>query len=179
MMADLHFENRWFWAWQDEQEEKWLEEMSERGFHLVKPGTFGRYAFRKGEPKRCVYRLDFLANSQQKEDYLQLFADAGWEYVGEFGSWQYFRKPAGDQENVEIFTDVTSKIEKYQRVLLFLVILTPVYLMPIYFRAILDWSPHWLMFAIFVVWFVVLCLDIFAMIRLIQRISQLKDTLKQ
>jgi len=179
MMSDLHIEHRWFWAWQDEQEEKWLEEMSERGFHLVKPGFFGRYEFRKGAPNRYVYRLDFLTNSQQKKDYLQLFADAGWEYVGEFGSWQYFRRPAGEQENGEIFTDVTSKIAKYQRVMFFLLILTPVYLMPIQFKGILEGRYHWVMLAFYFVWFMALCMEIFAMIKLIQRINQLKNTLKQ
>jgi hypothetical protein len=60
-------------------------------------------------------------------DYLQLFEDAGWEHVGAMGGWQYFRKEAREGETPEIYTDAASKIKKYQRVLLLLVALLPVY----------------------------------------------------
>ncbi len=38
-MAERVIEHKWFWAWQDDKEERWLEEMSERGLHLVSPGV--------------------------------------------------------------------------------------------------------------------------------------------
>ncbi len=50
-MAERVIEHKWFWAWQDDKEERWLEEMSERGLHLVSPGYFGRYEFEKGQPR--------------------------------------------------------------------------------------------------------------------------------
>lgn len=178
-MADLHIEHRWFWAWQDDQEEKWLEEMSERGFHLMKSGIFGKYEFQKGEPKRYVYRMDFLAHHQQKKDYLQFFEDAGWEHLGEFGSWQYFRKPAGDETSPEIFTDVRSKIQKYHRVLIFLAILTPIYLAPLNFRNILEGDPQWLMWLVFTIWLLLLAVYGFSIIKILLRIDQLKQNIKQ
>jgi len=178
-MAERIIKHKWFWAWQDEKEEQWLEDMSEGGYHLVSPGFFGRYEFQKGQPQRVIYRLDYLAQNQNQEDYKQLFADAGWEHIGKFGGWQYFRKPAENQGESEIFTDVSSKIEKYRRVLIILVILTPIYLLPLNMQTILGRDPHWLMNTIFIFWSFILCIMSFSVIKLIQRIKALKNTLKQ
>lgn len=178
-MAERVIEHKWFWAWQDDKEEHWLEEMSERGLHLVSPGYFGRYEFDKGQPQKYFYRLDFIAQNQNREDYYQLFSDACWEHIGEFGGWQYFRKLDDGQGDSEIFTDVTSKIEKYRRVLLFLVILTPIYLLPLNIRNMTEGNPSWIVIVMFVIWWGILSLMTFSIIKMIQRINALKNTLKQ
>ena len=131
---------KWFWPWQDEQEEGWLREMSQQGWHLRSVGgrvRVGRwhlpvglswfYSFVVGEPRDYVYRLDFQDSLKDKQDYLQLFHDAGWENIGEKSSWQYFRKEVRPGEVVEIFTDVESKIGKYKRQLVPLGILLIVF----------------------------------------------------
>jgi hypothetical protein len=118
---------RWFWAWQDEREEAWLGEMSEQGWHLFGIDFPGVYDFRKGQPKHYVYRLDFQTSRlKDREVYLQLFRDAGWEHLGSMSTWEYFRKEAEPGQAAEIFTDPESKIEKYQRVLRALVIFFPI-----------------------------------------------------
>jgi hypothetical protein len=118
---------RWFWAWQDDREEEWLGSMSRGGWHLSEFGFPCVYHFRKGESKRYVYRLDFQTSKMKdREVYLQLFRDAGWEHVGSMSAWEYFRKEAQPGEEPEIFTDPESKIQKYQRVLRFLVIFFPI-----------------------------------------------------
>jgi hypothetical protein len=120
---------RWFWAWQDDREEEWLGEMSRKGWHLTGFGFPGVYLFRKGEPRNYVYRLDFQTSRNKDRDaYLRLFNDAGWEHLGNMSAWEYFRKEARGGETPEIFTDPESKIEKYQRILGLLVILLPVIL---------------------------------------------------
>lgn len=120
---------RWFLPWQDEKEENWLRDMANQGFHLVKLNNFGQYFFRTGEPVDTVYRLDYQSGSKKEKDaYLQLFKDSGWEYVGTQSGWQYFRKTVTSGEPDEIFTDTTSKIEKYQRQIGGMGILFPIYL---------------------------------------------------
>lgn len=115
---------RWFWPWQDEKEEQWLTEMANLGFHLVKPDLFGRYIFQRGEPRNDVYRLDFQGMAEKgKPDYLQIFKDAGWQYVGELGWWQYFRKTMPKGEIAELYTDNSSKVAKYRRVVGFLALM--------------------------------------------------------
>jgi hypothetical protein len=69
---------RWFWPWQDQQEEEWLREMARTGWYLEKADWVGSYTFEQGEPADVVYRLDYNdALKKDKEHYLQLFRDAG------------------------------------------------------------------------------------------------------
>jgi hypothetical protein len=58
-----------------------------------------------------------LVNKDKFEEYVQIFKDAGWEYVGEMSNWRYWRKRNTDGETPEIFSDNESKIKKYQRLL--------------------------------------------------------------
>lgn len=117
---------RWFWPWQDEQEEAWLSrQAAQRGLHLLSPAPPGIYTFAVGEPQPVIYRLDYqYLKGQDRPSYLQLFRDAGWEYVGQMSNWQYFRRPAVLGEENEIFTDPASKAEKYRRVLPFLMLIS-------------------------------------------------------
>ena len=127
MMNDTNRVFKWFWAWNDEQQEAWLTEMAREGWHLREPGVFGFYTFEQGAPRNVVYRLDFKTAGKDWAEYLQLFADAGWEHVGEAGGWQYFRTEAPEGEVPEIYTDKVSKVHKYQRIFFFLVIFLPIF----------------------------------------------------
>lgn len=120
-METTQTKTKWFWPWQDEKEEAWLEQMSADGWRLRSVGLMGRYAFDQDRPCRFTYRLDYmLLNKDKRSEYLQIYQDAGWEYIGEMSNWQYWRKPYVAGENNEIFTDNDSKIKKYQRLLLFM-----------------------------------------------------------
>lgn len=118
----------WFWAWDDEKEEAWLREMALKGWHFKSVSLPGNYTFEKGEPRDDFYRLDFFTDSKAKADYLQLFLDAGWDYMGEMNNWQYFRKTVLNGETPEIFSDNESKSKKYQRILLILLVFLPIYI---------------------------------------------------
>jgi hypothetical protein len=112
---------KWFWPWQDAREEAWLEKMSQEGLHLSSVHLPCIYHFRQGEPLQYSYRLDYINTSQAKlPEYLQIFQDAGWEYLGEMSNWRYWRKPVTPGEKAEIFTDTDSKIRKYRRMLGFM-----------------------------------------------------------
>jgi hypothetical protein len=117
-------QRKFFWSWQDEQEEAWLHEMSLRGLHLVKLQG-GAYHFEQSEPQHAVYRLDYRDSSANRQDYEQLFADAGWHYIGSMGGWEYFRKAAAPGSMPEIYTDADSKVQKYRRLQWFFVLLLP------------------------------------------------------
>jgi hypothetical protein len=116
-----------FWAWQDDQEEAWLSQMAVQGFHLDKPVFPCVYRFKVAQPADVTYRLDYPAlKTKDRESYLQLFADAGWEHTGDMGGWVYFRKEKVQGEMDEIFTNVESKIQKYQRLVTYLAIFLPI-----------------------------------------------------
>ena len=163
---------KWFWAWQDEDEEAWLREMSNQGWHLTGIGFPTIYSFESGEVQDYVYRLDYRSHWKlDKEDYLQLFRDSGWEYVEHMAGWHYFRQGAQPGEELEIYTDAESKIEKYQRLLMFLGILT----LPLFFSLInLRSKPYeWVSF-ILVVIAAMFVLYVYAIVKIWLRINQLK-----
>jgi hypothetical protein len=162
---------KWFWAWEDEQEEAWLTDMAQQGWHLTEQGVFGFYTFERGTPRNVVYRLDYKTGDKDMADYLQLFEDAGWEHVGAMGGWQYFRKEAREGETPEIYTDAASKIKKYQRVLLFLVALLPVYSTMLY--TLHDVESTFLKVAS-VLSSLLMVVYAYAMVRLFLRIQALK-----
>jgi hypothetical protein len=121
MSEDTIRKINWFFPWQDEKEEAWLRSMSQKGWHLSSLGLPCIYRFQAGEPRDYVYRLDYQTfPKKDRQEYQQLFRDAGWEYIGDMSAWQYFRKEVIEGESPEIFTDVESKIARYKRVLAFL-----------------------------------------------------------
>ena len=161
----------WFWGWEDEKEEIWLREMSQKGWHFKSVSFPGNYLLEQGEAKDYVYRLDYFFNSKDMDDYLQIFEDAGWDYMGEMNSWQYFRKESVTGEALEIFTDNQSKAKKYQRIMIFLVVLLPIFLNFIIISNQADKSD--LIQIASILMSVLLMLYIYAMARLLGRITQL------
>lgn len=160
-----------FWAWEDEKEELWLRKMSQTGWHLKSVEFPNTYTFERGESLDYVYRLDFNTDRKDYQSYLQLFQDAGWTHIGEYGGWQYFRTGAQGGEDPEIYTDNASKVVKYQRVLLVLVI--PLPLLMFMLSRLNDATSPLFEFITFLV-FVFILLYIYAMFMLIRRIGQLK-----
>ena len=167
-------EFHWFWAWEDEKEEAYLRKMALDGWHFKSVIFPGYYTFEKDEPRNDFYRLDFLSNYKDKDNYLQLFEDSGWSHVGEYGSWQYFRKTAVEGETLEIFTDNESKQKKYGRILGFLIIFFPIYSVML---NNLNKAEGLFYDILTFVFFLLMLLYTYAMVMLIRRISQLKKKL--
>ena len=118
---------KWFWVWQDDKEEAWLSEMAAEGYHLEEIGFPGKYTFNAGEPANYVYRMDYQTSSgKERDSYLQLFEDSGWEHVGDMNGWIYFRILAEKGETPDIFSDKESKVKKYHRVMTYLIIFLPI-----------------------------------------------------
>src|SRR5207244_12886205 len=98
----------------DPAQEAWLAAQARRGLHLARPGLF-RFAFVKGEPREEKYRLDFQTlRGAERDEYLGLFRDAGWEFLGQVANRYYFRARP-DAMSPDIFTDVESKRDRIRR----------------------------------------------------------------
>jgi hypothetical protein len=165
---------RWFWAWQDDVEEEWLGKMSAKGLHLISPGFPGIYTFSVGQPKDYVYRLDYRTfYKKDREEYLKLFRDAGWEYLGQLASWQYFRKEAKIDETPEIFTDTQTKISKYRRLITYISFFY-IILGVILWSQLVSYGTFGGTGAIIWIIAVVLVFMTYAIIRLIMRIKKLE-----
>ena len=166
---------RWFWAWDDEKEEAWLREMAQKGWHFQSVSLPGNYVFEQGQPRDDVYRLDhFVDTKNTKADYLQLFLDAGWDYMGEMNNWQYFRKTVVDGEVPEIFSDNESKSKKYQRIMLYLIIFFPIIFS---FLTLNSRSEYEGMQVLTFVMGFFLLFYIYAMLKLLARIGRLNKKL--
>jgi len=165
---------KWFWAWQDEKEELWLHEMAKEGLHLRSLSAPGYYTFEVGEPRNDYYRMDYITDRKDYQNYLQLFKDAGWEHLGEMGGWQYFRTRAKGTAIPEIYTDKDSKAQKYQRLITILVVFLPIFI-TLTTRPI-DSSSQFagLYFAGNMIGAFLMLLYVAAMIKILQRIQQLK-----
>lgn len=105
---------RYFLVHQDPEQEAWLEDQARRGLHLTRPGLF-RFSFVQGAPREEKYRLDFqVLRGAARDEYLGIFRDAGWEFLGQVANRYYFRARP-DALSPEIFSDVESRRERIRR----------------------------------------------------------------
>lgn len=100
-----------------EKEEKWLNEMSAKGYALV-DYSFCRYVFTDCEPGEYIYRIELLENMPShpmSKKYLSSMEENGIEHIASYVRWVYFRKKAADGA-FDIHSDINSKISHYQRI---------------------------------------------------------------
>ncbi|HLU22289.1 MAG TPA: DUF2812 domain-containing protein [Bacillaceae bacterium] len=111
---------KFFLASNVDKEEKWLIEMSSKGFHFKKYKAF-MYYFEEDKNKSYIYQTDF---NEPTDDYFQLYEDAGWEYVDSaVVRFHYFRTDANNTKVKKIYSDSESIKETYQRMLKFYLLL--------------------------------------------------------
>lgn len=110
---------RFFTIFQYEQEQAYLRQMHRSGWKLKQVTGLGMYHFEQCPPQDVIYQLDYnMDGLAHKEEYLQMFADCGWQYIQDYVGYSYFRKPAGqDGGEEEIFCDEESKFQMMQRVM--------------------------------------------------------------
>ncbi|MBQ7956088.1 MAG: DUF2812 domain-containing protein [Lachnospiraceae bacterium] len=102
---------KWFWAWDFEKEEAWLNVMAASGWVLDRVG-FCKYTFVKSEPEEYTVRLEMRNHDR---DYLDFMEEIGAEYIGRMAKWIYFRKKAADGR-FDIFSDIDSRIQHLDRI---------------------------------------------------------------
>ena len=101
-----------------EKEQNYLREMHRQGWKFVRLTALCVYHFEKCEPEDVIYQLDYNADGlAHKEEYVQLFADCGWEYLQDYLGYSYFRKSASQTDGAEeIFCDDASRLQLLERV---------------------------------------------------------------
>ena len=176
MNNEIITKTKWFWAQQDEKEEAWLSEMAKQGLHLDNVPFPGNYHFKNSKAANFVYQLDYQAlKTKDKDSCLQLFSDAGWEQIGEMVGWMYFRYKVTQGEVPEVYSNLESKIGKYERVMLQLVIILPIMLLLMNNLSAVD-SPGPFFMILEGLSAVLMLLFTFGMIQLFIRINKLKKT---
>ena len=102
---------KWFWVWDFEKEEQWLNTMANSGWLLDGVGWCS-YRFVACEPGTYTVRLEMR---DKDDDYIGFMQETGAEYVGRMVKWLYFRKKAEDGE-FDLFSDLDSKIAHLNRI---------------------------------------------------------------
>lgn len=118
-MKDIKTEFRFFTIFQWKEEEKYLREQHKNGWEFISFTFIGFYHFKKCEPADVVYQLDYNPESvTNKDEYLQMFRDCGWEYLQNAFGYSYFRKPVAEMDGSEeeIFCDDDSRLDMMKRV---------------------------------------------------------------
>jgi hypothetical protein len=102
-----------------DKEEKWLNELIERGYLLDSKSPLGVYRFKKVEDSETIIRLDYrtFKKKSEFENYKALFEDSGWNHIAgtKNSGTQYFMMK-GNNHNQEIFSDKKSKALRYKRI---------------------------------------------------------------
>lgn len=117
MEKELKKEFKYFLNYQNAEMEKWLGEMHKSGWALVDKASH-EYTFEKAEPEDYIYKLDYKKDKDQSEDeYMSIFKDSGWDCVGEFGGWFYFRARRDEGELPDICAGNESNLLMYKEML--------------------------------------------------------------
>ena len=115
---EMKKEFRFFTITQHEKEQTYLRTMHQNGWKFVRVTGLGMYHFEKCVPEDVIYQLDYdQEGAAHAQEYIQMFADCGWEHLQEYAGYSYFRKSAKDMNgDEEIFCDDASRLAMLGRV---------------------------------------------------------------
>ena len=102
---------KWFFVWDFDKEEQWINEMALAGWVLDSVG-WCRYTFRACEPGEYTVRLEMHAHEPQ---YIEFMEQTGAEYIGRVLQWCFFRKKSADGP-FDIFSDIDSRVAHLNKV---------------------------------------------------------------
>ncbi|MBR3359083.1 MAG: DUF2812 domain-containing protein [Solobacterium sp.] len=109
---------KWFFVWDFDKEEAWLNEMALNGWVLVDVGLC-RYTFERCEPGEYIIRLEMHGSDP---DYVSFMEETGANYIGRCVQWIYFSRRS-EYGEFNIFSDIDSKISHLQGIARMLMII--------------------------------------------------------
>ena len=103
--------HKWFWVWDFEKEERWLNQMAAQGWALESVGL-GTYRFVECEPGEYTIRLEMRPHDS---GYMDFLSEMGVECIGRLFAWLYLRKTAADGP-FDLFSDIDSRTAHLRRI---------------------------------------------------------------
>lgn len=108
---------RFYNVFQYDLEEKFLADMHRKGYVFEEISFPTIYTFSKRSPEEMTYKLKFNRKIDDQANYIQLMKDYGWEYVGTFLEYSYFRRSKDDQQSEDFYTDKESQLDHLNKIL--------------------------------------------------------------
>ena len=102
---------RWWWVWDFEKEERWLNSMAAEGW-VLDSISFTTYYFVQCEPGEYVIRLEMRGTD---EEYRHFMEEMGAEFVDNRFKWQYYRRKA-EYGTFDLYSDIDSRLEHLSRI---------------------------------------------------------------
>lgn len=116
---------KFFWDWDFDKEEQWLNEMADKGFVLTYVGVTGKYTFDECQPGEYTIRtekLKYRVSHPESQRYIKFIEETGAEKINSRLDWVYFKKK-NDGTPFELYSDNKSKIKQLNRLLVVLLML--------------------------------------------------------
>lgn len=104
-MMESRTMRKWYWVWDFDKEDDWLNDMALNGWVLDSVG-FCTYRFVRCEPGEYSVHTEM---HPADEGYVDFMRETGAEYVGRMMMWMYFRKKTEDGP-FDLFSDIDSRI---------------------------------------------------------------------
>lgn len=108
-------ESRFFNIFQFDLEEDYLANQHRQGWAFKTLDFPWTYQFEPCQPQDMTYKLDFKPDQKDLDEYLQLMADYGWEYLGSHYQYTYFRRPANLGQD-DFYTDRDSRLSNLNKI---------------------------------------------------------------
>ena len=109
-MAERKTIRKWWWEWNFDKLEQWLNEMSMQGWALCEVG-WCKFTFERCEPGEYIIRLEMRENC---DGYISFVEETGAEYIGRAVQWIYFRRKS-ELGRFELLSDLDSQIDHLGR----------------------------------------------------------------
>lgn len=102
---------KWWWAWNYEEEEEWLNQKANEGYTL-RGMWLCFYKFEKTEPGEYILRIEYKDNDSE---YISFMEEMGAERVAYFCRWNYFKRKSNLGE-FDVYSDLASRVNHYKRI---------------------------------------------------------------
>ncbi len=100
-----------------EEEQNFLASLHSKGWRLISVKTF-RYTFEKCSCEDVTYQIDFNPKEREKEEYIQLLRDFGWQVIAEKNGKFYFTKTTSliHENESKLFSDMEAKASMCKKI---------------------------------------------------------------
>jgi len=120
---------KWWWAWDFEIVEEWLEKMEAGGLRLVETSFNGLYFhFEKCIPTKARYCIDY--QSKLTPEYMTIISDDGWKLYHIGTGWYILRKEFQD-ERPNLYNNFEGLISRNKALLTWMIVILSIELLAI------------------------------------------------